>query len=511
MTRRLILLLSVACVGLLTTPAAAAELLAVLELSGALPADQRRALTDAVREEATKSVKSSGIKVMTQENMETLLTDMGLDASCISEGACEVDTLRNLQANYGVTGKVTDFGGTFLVTLQLYEMRGGTMMTAEKVKGSDALILVTESVPAATRTLMASLPGVSAPPVAVVTPPVAVVKPPVAVVKPPAAVPIGPPVAEVPPAAADAEDAALASRIEAAWAEGAEMAHATSGPPAAEVPPAATEAGAARMMAALPAPPADWQPPAMARVPAGTYEVGCTKGQSDCNPDEKPKRQVTLRRAYEVMVHEVTQGEYAGVMGSNPSKFSSCGDSCPVERVSWVDAVTYANAVSREAGLEECYTIPTEQELLLGDTVSWPKGLPCTGYRLPTEMEWEVAARGGADTLYSGGNSLDSVGWTSSNSGSRTQAVMQKSPNAYGLYDMTGNVWEWTWDWYGAETYKERRVTDPLGPASGSNRVYRGGGWENSPSSARVASRFKNPLNFRTNVDLGFRLARTAD
>ena len=93
----------------------------------------------------------AGIKVMTQENMETLLTDMGLDASCISEGACEVDTLRNLQANYGVTGKVTDFGGTYLVTLQLYEMRGGTMMGSEQVKGTDALALVTETVPDATR------------------------------------------------------------------------------------------------------------------------------------------------------------------------------------------------------------------------------------------------------------------------------------------------------------------------------------------------------------------------
>ena len=160
MPRLFAILLTLACVGLLATPAAAAELLAVLELSGDLPEKQRRALTNAVREEATKAVKGTGIKVMTQENMETLLTDMGLDASCISEGACEVDTLRNLQANYGITGEVTDFEGTFLVTLQLYEMRGGTMMTAEKGKGSDALELVTESVPLATRTLMESLLGV---------------------------------------------------------------------------------------------------------------------------------------------------------------------------------------------------------------------------------------------------------------------------------------------------------------------------------------------------------------
>ncbi len=97
----------VACAALLSSPASAAELLAVLELSGALPADQRQALTDAVRQAATDATAPTGIKVMTQENMEILLTDMGIDSSCISEGVCAVDTLRNLQANYGVTGKVT--------------------------------------------------------------------------------------------------------------------------------------------------------------------------------------------------------------------------------------------------------------------------------------------------------------------------------------------------------------------------------------------------------------------
>ena len=159
MTARLFLLIALACAALVATPARAAQILAVLELSGALPDDQRRALTDAVREEATKAVTGTSLKVMTQENMEILLTDMGEDASCISEGACEVETLRNLQASYGITGKVTDFGGTYLVTLQLYEMRGGTMVTAEKVKSTEPIDLVTELAPAATRTLLASLKG----------------------------------------------------------------------------------------------------------------------------------------------------------------------------------------------------------------------------------------------------------------------------------------------------------------------------------------------------------------
>ena len=162
MPRLLLLVLTLSCLALLATPAHAAELLAVLELSGDLPDKQRQALTDAVRLAATDATAPTGIKVMTQENMETLLTDMGMDASCISEGACEVDTLRNLQANYGVTGKVTDFGGRYLVTLQLYEMRGGTMMGSEQVNGTDAFVLATESVPAATRTLLSRLEGVDA-------------------------------------------------------------------------------------------------------------------------------------------------------------------------------------------------------------------------------------------------------------------------------------------------------------------------------------------------------------
>jgi len=150
----------VACAALLSSPASAAELLAVLELSGALPADQRQALTDAVRQAATDATAPTGIKVMTQENMEILLTDMGVDSSCISEGVCAVDTLRNLQANYGVTGKVTNFSGTYVVTLQLYEMAGGTMMGSENAKSGEALELFDPLVPDATQALLTRLPGV---------------------------------------------------------------------------------------------------------------------------------------------------------------------------------------------------------------------------------------------------------------------------------------------------------------------------------------------------------------
>ncbi|MFM2246878.1 MAG: hypothetical protein RL071_2952, partial [Pseudomonadota bacterium] len=210
---------------------------------------------------------------------------------------------------------------------------------------------------------------------------------------------------------------------------------------------------------------------ALRLVPAGTYTVGCTSGQGgDCFDDEKPARKVTLSRSVYMGETEVTQGLYQRLMGSNPSKFTSCGSNCPVEQVSWVDVVKLANKLSAAEGLESCYVIN-------GESVSWPKGPACLGYRLPTEAEWEVSARGGGDAKYGGGNELSAVGWFDGNSGSKTHPVGQKQANAYDLHDMSGNVWEWTWDWYDERAYAAGAVRDPLGPASGSTRVYRGGSW----------------------------------
>jgi formylglycine-generating enzyme required for sulfatase activity len=198
-------------------------------------------------------------------------------------------------------------------------------------------------------------------------------------------------------------------------------------------------------------------------VEGGTFQMGSTAGESD----ERPVHAVTIS-SFLMSRHEVTQAEYASVMGVNPSHF--VGDETrPVEMVSWYDAVSYCNVLSELEGLERCYAIN-------GATVSCD--FARSGYRLPTEAEWEFAARGGAlgrGMTYSGSDSVDEVSWYGPNSGGTTHSVGTKLPNELGLHDMGGNVWEWCWDWY--RQYQPGAQTDPAGPSSGTERTARGGSW----------------------------------
>ena len=219
--------------------------------------------------------------------------------------------------------------------------------------------------------------------------------------------------------------------------------------------------------------------------------MGSPNSEED-HDDDETQHSVTITRAYCMKATEVTQGEWQAVMGSNQSKFTNCGANCPVEQVSWEDAVGYANALSRREGLPECYA---------GSTFT---GLGCRGYRLPTEAEWEYAARAG--TTGSRYGNLDSVAWYDENSGSATHPVGQKQPNAWGLYDMLGNVWEWTGDWYAAYAGS---ASDPLGAGAGSIRVIRGGSWVGDARYARAANRGRGTPGNRSSI-LGFRLSRTA-
>ncbi|MHC6201823.1 SUMF1/EgtB/PvdO family nonheme iron enzyme [Breznakiellaceae bacterium SP9] len=237
-------------------------------------------------------------------------------------------------------------------------------------------------------------------------------------------------------------------------------------------------------------------PANMVLVPAGTFAMGSTNGDND----EQPVHQVTIRKPFYMGTYEVTQKEWAEVMGFNPSWFK--GDTLPVEQVSWFDAVEYCNKRSEKEGLTQAYS---------GSRDYITCNFSANGYRLPTEAEWEWAAKGGGKdttiTEYSGSNNAGAVAWYDANSGDRTHEVGTKAPNSLGLYDMSGNVWEWCWDWYG--DYSSADQTDPLGAASGSYRVLRGGCWFNNAADLRSANRGCNTPADRS-LDLGFRVVRPA-
>ena len=212
----------------------------------------------------------------------------------------------------------------------------------------------------------------------------------------------------------------------------------------------------------------------MIAVKGGTFQMGSDDGYEW----EKPVHQVTLSDYY-IGETEVTQELWTAVMGSNPSKFTG-NMQRPVEMVSWNDCQTFISKLNQ----------------LTGET-----------FRLPTEAQWEYAARGGNKSkgyIYSGSNEIDEVAWYEYNSGGMTHPVQTKAPNELGIYDMTGNVYEWCTDWYGA--YSSAAQTDPTGPATGSDRVYRGGSWGSDATFCRVANR-NNYTPTNSYFHLGLRLA----
>jgi formylglycine-generating enzyme required for sulfatase activity len=216
----------------------------------------------------------------------------------------------------------------------------------------------------------------------------------------------------------------------------------------------------------------------MVLIPAGEFVMGDDAGTED-EQDERPAHRASVSAFYMDRT-EVTQRSYEAVMGNNPSRFK--GTDRPVERLDWVRAARYCNARSLKEGLKPCYD---------------PQTLECdfsaSGYRLPTEAEWEYACRAGMTGAYSfagGPAALGEHAWSSQNAGGSTHPAGQKRPNPWGLYDIHGNVAEWCNDYYSPTAYASAEANDPRGPTSGDYRVVRGGSWKSGADVCRSAARF---------------------
>jgi formylglycine-generating enzyme required for sulfatase activity len=259
-------------------------------------------------------------------------------------------------------------------------------------------------------------------------------------------------------------------------------------------PPGARTAPAGEQASPATEPPAG-QPQPEPRAPATVVEDGplplsefvlvrpgsFQMGFADAAADQQPVHAVILSQAFYLQRSEVTQGQWQGVMGSNPSHNTACGADCPVEQVSWHDVQAFIQA------LNERY--------------------PGRGYRLPTEAEWEYAARADARGAWDDAGTLEEEAWFDANSGARTRPVESKLPNAWGLYDMRGNVAEWVADWYRADYYRTGPAVDPPGPRDGAAKVVRGGSWGSSRRFVGTLGRMdRDP--FTRDFNIGFRLAR---
>jgi len=251
-------------------------------------------------------------------------------------------------------------------------------------------------------------------------------------------------------------------------------------------------------------------PPGYVEVPAGEFLMGSPEDEEGRKADEGPRRWVRIPGPFWMRRTEVTQGEWHALMKNNPSSFRSCGPDCPIENVSWWDAVAYCNALSRRDGLEECYRMrgcrgrPGEATYRCAEAGFL--GPRCKGYRLPSEAEWEYAARGG--TIGPRYGEIDAIAWYAGNSGGAPRPVGSRRANAYGLHDMLGNVGEWTQDGY-RETYQGAPAdgTAVEAPAGGA-RTHRGGSWILETRAVRAAVRHRGDPDLRY-YGLGLRPVRT--
>jgi formylglycine-generating enzyme required for sulfatase activity len=246
-------------------------------------------------------------------------------------------------------------------------------------------------------------------------------------------------------------------------------------------------------------------------IPSGTFRMGSADGEGEA--DELPAHDVRISRPFYLGIHEITQGQFRAVLGNNPSWFSiestsddgkqgSPRDEHPAESVTWFEAVRFCNELSKREGLRPFYAIAGADV----SVIDWSR----KGYRLPTEAEWEYACRAGSESVYSFGNDpreLVRHAWFGEGSRKGAHPVARKLANAWGLFDMHGNVGEWCWDWYDQTYYGSSSSTDPRGAVRGKQRVHRGGGFHLTASQLHSADRAAKEPTVRYG-GLGFRVAR---
>ena len=270
------------------------------------------------------------------------------------------------------------------------------------------------------------------------------------------------------------------------------------------------------------APPPDTAPPppgSWVTVGPGIFSMGSPTSEA-CRDSDETQHSVVIAHGFVISKTETTQAEFSARMIYNPSFYSACGASCPVESVTWHEAAAYCNSLSVLTGHSPCYVCSGTQKTTSCTVSSSYQGtktiIDCPGFRLPTDAEWEYAARATTTTPFYNGyigqckqsdTNADALGWYKHNSGGATHPTGQKLKNLWGLYDMAGNVREWTGDWYTANL-GTGQVTDPVGPANGTTRVTRGGHYFDFAETLRSAHRDEAIPNNQFD-NLGFRCVRT--
>lgn len=253
------------------------------------------------------------------------------------------------------------------------------------------------------------------------------------------------------------------------------------------------------------------------RVSAGSFVMGTSPGDSCRRTENESRHRVVLTHDFELAATEVTQRQYQQILSENPAYYKDCGEDCPMELLDWHHAAAYCNALSEYAGLPSCYSCDGTGPALRCRVTAAAQGnalYRCPGYRLPTEAEWEYAYRAGTDTATYLGDlttcseldpKMDDIAWFLRNGQGHTHKVAQKKPNPLGLFDMSGNVWEWTSDPYVTSLKDD---TDPVGVATDALRTLRGGSFNCLPSESRASHRMAL-TDTTSGLNVGFRCARS--